>query len=194
MLLHLIDSVAAAGASRIGRRRRRGARTGRGGGRAARRHDRAPGRTARHRARRRCRRSDALAGFDGTVIVCFGDAPFLRARDDAAMARAAGRGRCAARRRARLPSRRRQGLWPDHRRCAMARSARWSNSRMRARTNARSICAIRASPRSARPICGRCSTASATTMPRANIICPTSSCWRWRTATARWWSKPMRTR
>ena len=47
----------------------------------------------------------ALAGFDGDVLILYGDTPFVERRDDARDARAAARRRCAGGGRRRLPAR-----------------------------------------------------------------------------------------
>ena len=126
------------------RRRRQGPRAGRGGARRPRRRDRRPGAEQHGTGHAVQQAKEALAGFDGDVLILYGDTPFVEAGDDARDARRgshgdggpgvvvlgfrAGRpgayGRIIARR------------GRPHR-------ARWSNIRTRPRRSARSTCATR---------------------------------------------------
>ncbi len=113
MLLHLLASVEALAPERIVVVVGAQARAGRGRGRRPR--ARSPSRPSSTAPPMRCApREDALAGFDGDVLVLYGDVPLvetatMRRMLDALTPEVGGRG-------ARLPSRRPRGLWPDHRR------------------------------------------------------------------------------
>ena len=125
---------------------------------------------------------DALAGFDGDVLILYGDTPLVEAATMRADARAAPRAGRAGRGRGRLPARRSAPLWPDHRRAPTARSRRWSNIRMRPpEERAVDLCNSRPDGGRAADL-SRCWRGSATPMRPANIICPTSSCSPPRTA------------
>ncbi len=191
MLHHLLDSLAAAGAARqvvvVGARREQVEASV-----ASRGVDIAHQAEQLGTAHAALQAKAALAGFYGIAIVCFGDTPFLRPETLARL-----KDRLLAEDAPRVAV---LGFVPDDAKAygriiaddagAISKMVEFKDA---TRTNARSGCAIPASPRCARPICGRCSNASATTMRRANIICPTSSCWRWPMATRRWWSRPIPT-
>ena len=103
-------------------------------------------------------------------------------RDACARAgRRGGRRRTIARR-PRLPAGRSRRLWPAGDRARTAVSRRSSRRRTRRQSSSPSACAIPASWRWTALACSACSTASATTTPRANTTSPTSS--RWRAPTA----------
>ncbi len=186
MLLHLLDRVDGLGADKSGRRGRQGPRAGRSGARRA-ATPRSPSRPSRRAPRHAVQQAaDALAGYDGAVLILYGDTPFVEAATLRRMLDRldgdGGPGVVVLASRPADPA----SLWPDHprRRRPYRQDGRISR-RDRGGAGGRPVQFGHDGAARGRPV-PLARPRSATTMPRANIICPTSSTSPPRRAATRW--------